>query len=424
MKTLLNVIAVAVFTAALSAVSLAQDPTPEPKPDLAELFEKFKKEGPKASNCGNRGAALETGKIILKHYENDVDNKPVIDFVKTRMALIEKDDPECRRNNAYDEAFKAKNWLGFMNAGKAIIAANGADAPVSLDVLLDMISVGFDRSAIDKNEQFASETVANSKIALQKCQAGSPSKTGQYGVFLPFKTKEDCVSWMYRIQMHFADRSGQKKESMGYLFKSVQGGENKSDFRLFSTLGGYYFDEAVKLFESYDKDRKANNNVETDELKTRLGTARAFADRGIDAYGRAYKIVSADASNAQAKAGILKTLTTLYKFRFNLPDTQKTPELEGYVMSQISKPMPDPMTEVVPVIEAPKTEPTTPTTTGTTPAAKPTTTPTTTPMTKPATTPAKPSTSTTTTKQTSTVTKTAPKTTAAKKPAPAKKGTR
>lgn len=417
MKTLFNVFAIAVFTAALSAFSFAQDPTPEPKPDLAELFEKFKKEGPKSANCGNRGAALETGKVILKHYETDPDNQPVIKFVKDRMALIETDDPECRRNNAYDEAFKAKNWNGFMTAGKAIIAAKGADAPVSLDVMLDMISVGFDRSAIEKNEQFAAETVANSKIALQKCQSGSPSKTGQYGVFLPFKTKDDCVSWMYRIQAHFADRSGQKKESMGYLYKSVQSGENKNDFRLFVSLGGYYFDEAVRLFESYDADRKANDNVETDELKTRLGTSRAFADRGLDAYGRAYKIVSADASNASAKAGILKTLTTLYKFRFNLPEAQKTPELEGYVMAQIAKPMPDPMTDVVPVIEAPKTETTTPTTTSTTPT-------TTTPTTKPATTPAKPSTSTTNTKQTSNVVTTAPKTTAAKKPATVKKGTR
>ena len=55
------------------------------------------------------------------------------------------------------------------------------------------------------------------------------------------------------------------------------------------------------------------NELLDEDTKKLLGLARANADRGIDAFGRAVKAATTPA----AKTGLTKTLTDLYKFRFN-----------------------------------------------------------------------------------------------------------
>lgn len=409
MKTLFRVLVLGILLTAFSALTFAQEP------DLATLFEKFK--GEAKAPCGQRDAALATGKTIVEKFGSDELNKEVIAFVQKRMATIEKEDPVCKRNARYDSTFKAKDWGSFFTVSKEIINAE-TDTGLDLDVMLTAVSVGYDRAVVDKVDTYNNDTLSFAKTALQKIESGKASKTGKWGVFVPFNTKDNAQSWMnYIIGWEMYYKMNQKKDALGYLYKSTQiGTEKKNDTVIYTNIGTYYFDEAIRLDTEYRDKRKANNNEDNDETKALLALARGTADRAIDAFGRAYKIASADTKTPPAyKTGLYKTLTDLYKFRFNLAPDAKTPDLDKYVADLVAKPMPDPATAVTPVIEEVKPAATTTTSTTTTPTTSTTTTATTTKPVTPA---------TTTTKATTTTTTATKPATTVKKPVTKKKGTR
>jgi tetratricopeptide (TPR) repeat protein len=361
MKTLFRVLTLGAVLTAFSALVFAQD-----QPDLATLFEQFKKEGPPAkTKCGGRSPALATGKRIVELFGADELNKEVIDFVKKRMADIEKEDPVCERENAYIEAFKAKNWANVFSSGKAIINAEG-DSGKGLDVKLDLVSVGFDRAYIDKTDTFNAETLNLAKSALDAVNAGKPSNSKKYGAFVPFNTKEDTQSWLNYIIGWMMQKQGQQKEALTYFYKAAQvGTAKKNDTTIYTNIGKFYFDEAVELDKKYREMRKTNNNEDNDESKALLALARGTADRAADAFGRAYRIAAADPKLAQLKTTIAGTLTDLYKFRFNLADAKQA-DVDKYIADLVAKPMPDPASAVTPVVDATPTTATTSSTTSTT----------------------------------------------------------
>jgi hypothetical protein len=203
----------------------------------------------------------------------------------------------------------------------------------------------------------------------------------------------------------------QQKDALSYLYKSSQiGTEKKNDTTIYTNIGKYYFDEAVRLDTEYRDKRKANNNQDNDETRALLALARGTADRASDAFGRAYRIAAADPKLATLKTNVAKTLTDLYKFRFNLADAKQA-DIDKYVADLVAKPMPDPASAVTPVVEATPTPTTTTTSTTTTSTPTPTTTTTPTPA------------ATTTTTPTPKTTPTTKTTTTVKKPVK-KKGTR
>ncbi|HEY8563697.1 MAG TPA: hypothetical protein VIL74_25180 [Pyrinomonadaceae bacterium] len=412
MKTLFKTLVLGTVLTAVGAVSaFAQDGT-----ELENLFNQYKEQ--KKAACGQRGTALETAKKIIafststdpKIQEIATLNKEVIDYVKKDSDKIAKEDPVCVRNNAYNEAYKAKDWAKFTSVSKEIIAAEG-NSPLATDVMLTLVSVGYDRAAVDKVDTYNADTINYAKQAIQRLESGATSQTGNYGVFLPFKTKEfpdgktNALNWMNYIVGWInynrlgATDPGKKKEGLVYLYKStLVNGENKKDHTIYTNIGDYYFDQAASLDEEYRKIRAANNNTETDEAKAKIALARGYADRSIDAFGRARQIAKQN-NKPQIADAITKRLGELYRFRFNIAATAPTPDLEKYVSDLVAKPMPDPSTDVTPVVEtAPTTATTTSSTTTTTPSpnaattgatkAATTTTPvsnTTTPAKKPAT---------------------------------------
>jgi hypothetical protein len=412
MKTLFKFLVLGTLLTTFGALSaFAQEK------DLATLFEEFKQQ--RKAPCGQRDTALATGKTILEKFGNDTDNAEVIKFVRDNVGKIEKEDPACKQStaqaSAYNDSYKAKDWPKFISTSKEIITREG-DSPLGFDVMLTLVSVGYNRSAVDKNDAFSNDTLNYAKIALQKLNAGTSSKT--YGVFEPFKTKESAQSWMNYIIGYYTNKAAatdptKKKEALGYFYKSTLiGMDNKNDVSIYTNIGTWYFDEAATLDKKYRDIRAANNNTETDEAKGYLALARGYADRGIDAFGRARQIAIANKATPKAIEAINKTLTDLYKFRFNIAATAPTPDLEKYVSALIAKPMPDPSTDVTPVIEEVKPATTTTSTTTTTPATNAATTNTTK---TPATTKDTPATNTATTTK---------PTTPVKKPVTKKKGTR
>lgn len=421
MKTLFKVLTLAVVITAFSALTFAQDDNGN---KLKALYDQFRTEI--KAKCGERAPALTTGRTIIDTFEpksGETDaaklefynlNKPVIDFVKTRVGAIQKEDPACKRSTAYNDKYTAKDWAGFFAAGKDVITAEGPDSGVTLDVMLDLVSVGYDRAVVDKIDTFNAETLSYAKTALDRIQAGKPSSTGKYGVFVPFNTKDEAQSWLnYIIGWEMYNKMNQKKDALPYFYKAAQvGTAKKNDTTVYTNIGQYYLEEAIALEAKYRELRKANNNEDNDETRALLALARGTADRASDAFGRAYKIASADPKLATLKTNIAKTLTDLYKFRFNLADAKQA-DIDKYVAALVAKPMPDPSSAVTPVVEA---TPTTTTTTSTTSTTLNTTNAATTTTPTPA--------ATTNSTKTTPTTKTTPKTTTTVKKPVKKKGTR
>jgi tetratricopeptide (TPR) repeat protein len=384
MKTLFKVLTLAVVITAFSALAFAQE---DKGAALTAQYAQFRNEI--KAKCGERAPALVTGKKIIDTFEpksGETDktilefyelNKAVIDFVKTRVATIEKEDPVCTREQAYIKAFNAKNWADVFTTGEVIINAEG-DSPKALDIKLDLVSVGYDRAFVDKNDAYNAKTLALAKSALDAINAGKQSNSKQWGAFVPFKTKEDSQAWLnYIIGWLMYNKMNQQKDALAYFYKATQvGTAKKNETSIYTNIGQYYFNEAVRLFEEYTTKRNANNKEDNDETKALLALSRGYADRATDAFGRAYKVVPAGA----AKTAIAKTLTDLYKFRFNLADAKQA-DVDKYVNDLVAKPMPDPAVAVTPVVEATPTPTTTTTSTtsttlNTTNAATTTTTPT------------------------------------------------
>lgn len=413
MKTLLRVFAVTVFLTTVGIISAnAQD---EKCPDLAACFELFKAELNKP--CGSRDKAVEYGQYIAEKFKDDADNAELVKKIAARAAKIKEEDRICKRNAAYNDTYKAKRWDDFFGISKEIMNDPATtDKGLVLDLMLTHVSTGFDRAA-EKNDAYNNDTLMYAKTALLNIEAGQLSKSAKWGVFAPFSSKENAVSWMnYTIGFINYYRLGEsnpakKDEAISYFFKASQVGEKKTDPYVYREIGIWYASKATDLFAEYQKIVDANNKTATDEAKAKLALARAYADRAIDAFGRAQKL----ATDAKLKTDITESLTEFYKFRFN----GKTEGLDKYVADMVAKPMPDPSSTVVPVVEEPAPTTTGETTTTTTvPTVKTATAPTTAtkPVTAPAATTVKAPTpaATTSTKPAATV----------KKPAQRKKGTR
>lgn len=306
----------------------------------------------KKCRCGFREEAIPVAKMIIEKYGDDKDNSEVAEFVKKDIAKIEKDETYCRRSDRYDSSYKAKDWSDFFAISKLIIEQD-SDKGLVLDVILTLVSVGYDRAAVDKVDTFNNDTLNYAKKAIQQLESGTNSKTNKYGVFVPFTTKENALSWMnYIIGWQMYNKMNQKKDALAYIFKSTQlGNEKKNDITIYTTIGAYYFDEAVRLDTQYREKRKANKNEDNDETKALLGLARGTAARAIDAFGRAYKIAIQSKSNQNLIDAIKKTLDDLYRFRFNIPPGVKPEGVEIYFEKLISQPMPDPSTKVEAVLQ-------------------------------------------------------------------------
>ena len=341
---LINLLTLFVLCLLLNAPIQAQQNT-NPEKVLSDLYKAYTTA--KRQPCGKRDEAIRIGKEIVEKFNNDADNQEVIEFVKNDIPKIEEPDRICRRNNRYDRDYKEKNWNDFFLVSKEIIAEEG-DTPLALDVILTLVSVGYDRASVDKIDTYNKDTLDYAKLAIQRIEAGQKSKTAKWGVFVPFNNKENALCWMNYIigwQMYY--KLNQKKEALVYLYKSTQfGNEKKNDITIYVNIGAYYFEESVRLDGEYKTKRATNNNADNDETKKLLALSRGMADRAIDAFGRAYKLAVYPYSKQKKEFidGLLKTINDLYTFRFK-------PEIDKYVNDLIAKPMPDPTTPVEPVSE-------------------------------------------------------------------------
>jgi hypothetical protein len=252
----------------------------------------------------------------------------------------------------FNVELKANNADGLIASAKDLIHL---DRPSSLDLIIDIASVGFDKAAgnppVDK---YNSDAVTYAKMALQKMSEGKTSGNDEkFGFYAKYKTK-DCIDgkinatgWMnYIIGYITYVRMKQTKDAVAYLYKATQVGcETKTFSEAYRMIGAWYLDEMIKLNTRYLEKTKALGDKDNDETLAILAMINGFADRAIDAYARACKIsLTNNAAPQSYKDSLLRKVKELFDFRYD-GDVSK---VESYLATVLDKPFTDPMIPVIP----------------------------------------------------------------------------
>jgi hypothetical protein len=469
MKTIFRFLGLAVlmsgFAVAGVTSAFAQDPAATPAPagpcenlDAANALYAKVTDNYAHKDWKVRQIAVDSGEEYLKIYGACAPFEAQVNYIKGALdgwkKSIEAQKIAERRKellSRFDPAVPAGNWDVAYATGKEIVAI---DPETAFNQILVMGSIGLDETLKNPRvTKYNDDTLKFAKMAIEKLNAGKTSKTFGYDKFAygvktkpedkevnPALSKENALGWMnYTIGAILYFDKNNKKEALSYLYKAAQANSQTQKLpQIYGILGDYYFDEVVRLGDEIKKKTEEMQGKEPEEAKalleqtrTLISQQKAYDERGIDAYGRAQKLIPAnDARQKAYRDGIGSRIETLYKVRF-----EKVDGLQAFVAAQIAKPLPDPTTVPAPIVEA---EPTSPTTTGTNPTAvpaangtKPVAPGTVKPVTAPATNGTKPAaTPATTTKKpvsvngTTTGATTAAVKPAAKKPVVKKKGTR
>lgn len=449
-----------VFTVAGGMSVFAQNPpatpaaTPAPVPAACEnpdagtaLYEKVRLNYA-GKTWQERQIAVDAGEEYLKTYAACEWAKDQITYLNSYIGPAKEWITKAKRSDElkklfpqFDASLKASKWDDSYTFGKQILALD----PENLDIMITMGSIGLDETAKNPRvTKYNNDTLNYAKSSLQKIAEGKASLKNWGVLQFAYKGKENAVGWLnYTIGYITYFDKGDKKGALPFLYKAAYNGvDTKKLPQIYGILGDFYFDEVKRLGEEIRVKTLAANGAAAEakpaliaETKVLIAQLKGYAERALDAYGRAKSLVPVSDKRQDAyRAGLSGQIDTIYNLRFDKPDG-----LNEFVAAQIAKPLPDPTTVPAPIVEADPADvpPATPgtTTPGTNPGTKPVTPATN--GTKPAVTPAAngtkpPATAPTTTKKPVSVNGTAsPSTTATakakpvtKKPVVKKKGTR
>ncbi len=395
-----------------------------------------------------RKIAVQAGKDYLQKFGGgDESADPLIAYFKENVPVIEKTIKEATdqaaadkieadrlkaeaaaaetRFNNFNKGIVGKNWQQAFSSGKEILDNN----PKLLDVYIVLGTIGYDR-AVEKNAPngtnvttYNDQAIDYAKKAIQLIKNGEESKS--YGTFYgengkdgyyQYNDKENALGWLnYNIGYILNYNEKKPKEALPYLYEATKHEsipQKSSD--VYRIIGEYYFNQVAELEGQRQGIRTSLGNKDNEKTLELFAMQKGYADRGMDAYARAYNIENA---NTQAVAGVKQGLYDRFKKLYTFRNNGKDDGADAYLPTVKAKPLPNPATPVQPIIdEADKeiqvtdeTKPATDNDKMMMTTDKPMTKPATTDKTKPATTPAKPSNSTPTKPMSSTMKKTAPK---------------
>jgi hypothetical protein len=314
--------------------------------------------------------ALASGKEYVTKCKDlsDIENgDKIVKWVTERIPSLEKSVGIMRLEKNFNDALKQRNQDQLVLAAKKLLEIN---PPYSLDLILDIASVGFDNaSAVPPVDKYNDDTIKYAKLALGKLAAGDKSgNKDKFGFYVSYVTdkcadgRENAAGWMnYTIGFITLTRQNNSKEALPYIYKASQEGcGTKSFSEVYRHIGSWYIDESNKLSDQRKQLIAAAQNAETPESAAMLDLQMGYIDRAIDAYARAYKVTAANPKTKAYKDGLLAKLKELFTARFD-GDTSK---IDSYVAKVTDTPFIDPATPVAPVKTEPvapvKTEPSAP----------------------------------------------------------------
>jgi len=409
MKTLFNKLALGLIIGAIAAVSavsiMAQD-----DPEKTALYTKFT-ECYKAQDDPGMRACLAIGESYMQKYGTPPDQ--YTDFVGKHVKNLKDRIAGLPLKTVYqklDSGIVNKNLRDIFDGGREVLRLETKES-IKLDVNILMATAGYDAAfAPTPDLTYKAEALNSAKTAIRMIEAGTvsepkacPVPKGQTPVTEPtwgfcgayaYKSKDNALAWMnFTAGRLIADTNKDTtknlallKEAAPFFYKSVQ---YNSDIKKFHTayqaLGRYYLEELNNTVDQYEKKTCKDLPEDNAECKNLRGVRLAYAERGLDAYARAYKIAKDDPKQTQAfKDSLNKTLSYFYNARY-----EKMDGMNEYLAKVATVPLVDPSAPVTPIEEVPTATGTTTTTVTPTngkPAATTTTTTTTTTI-KPAVTP-------------------------------------
>ncbi|MFL6468588.1 MAG: hypothetical protein ACJ72Z_11585 [Pyrinomonadaceae bacterium] len=345
----------ALLIAAGSAAAYAQagcDDTDK----INELDAKIRENSKKKSTLK---VAADSGKEFLEKFGACEATKEFTDWLKVQMPkwetlIKEKADADANASmfSRFDAGITGEKYEESYAAGRDILAKD----PENLNIIVPLGAIGLYQS-YNKNYKFNDDSIRYAKMAIAKLKAGAVSKkpSGKFGAFQFEYTKDEAISELtYALAYMNYWAKGDKKAALPYYYEVSQlPGKYQTEPRVFATIADYYIGEAAKLGEEVAKlieKQKAATAVEEKEkidveIKAKVGLFNGYTERAIDAFSRAHKVApSATAAEKTYKEGLYKSIQDLYKRRFD-----KEAGMNEYITATLSKPFPNPTSEVTPI---------------------------------------------------------------------------
>ncbi len=294
---------------------------------LKNLFDEFNKA--KSSTCGNRNKAIIIGKTILDLYSADQINQAVILYVQKQIPIIEAQDIICQRNTRYDESYKNKRWGEFFAVGNGIYLEEG-NSPISLDVILSMVTVGHKLAAYEKDNTYNTETIFFAKKAIELIESGVKTEY-RWGIYEPYESKQKALGWLnYIIGYISYFRLNETKKAIPYFYQATKYDmEFKNDAFIYQAVAIYHFNKETVTISSFtisdfvSRASKSSNQPSDDLNKTPI--IKRIPDQNVTLYNH---------------------LVDLYKLRYNLAPNENTNGLVDYIQKLIERPLIDPSANV------------------------------------------------------------------------------
>lgn len=333
--------------------------------------------------------AVDSAKVYLEKYGECESTKDFSGWLKAQLPDWEKkvkleDDRVWSKPRAdkFDNGIKTAKFEDAYASGAELLTKY----PDNMNLILPLGLIGLYES-YKNNFKYNDDTIRYAQLAIGKFKAGGveakKDKDGKpvldatgkelYGSFQFVRNKDEALSELTYALAHI-NFYGKKdrKTALPYYYEVTQmPGIYKDEPRLYVTLGSYYGEEStpiakeiVALIEKQKAAATEEEKVKIDvEIKAKEGLYKGYTERALDAYSRAYSAADEKiASEKTLKAGVYKTLQTLYEGRF-----EKKDGLDAYILALASKPLPNPTSDVTPISDPESVKSTTTTTVSTAP---------------------------------------------------------
>ncbi len=375
MRTTVKYMLVGLFalllTAAFSAPVSAQECDQETK---TAVYQKYLDNY--AGTIDQKKTAIEAAKEYIKICGQSEPDKDLVAYLKDAIPALEKnikdmeaaaakeaaEKAERDRLARFDKAYRAENWDEVFAAGDAYLKEPAVKLQIHLDMRILLASAGSVLAEDKKINKYNDLTLRYAQDAISRINAGEESGSKKWGAYnYTWNTKDNALG-----QLHYAIAfikywaQDKKDEGIAYYYKAAQyNSDTKTYPPLYATIGSWYQAKAAKLGE----ERAAIDITETAEEEQQanidkaleiLSREKAYAERAMDAYARAYNLASKKGASPEFKNGLYSTLKSLFAFRYSGPEDEgksSDANINSYVASVTSSSLPNPATEPQPVVE-------------------------------------------------------------------------
>jgi hypothetical protein len=313
---------------------------------------------------------VTAGKQFLEKFGACKGQEEFVDWLKVKVPDTEtKVIPEMEGKEAknaliksFNTGVESKNWDQAFTAGKDLLAKYPDEfRPIEVDLAAIAGEQG-----LTNNLKYADDGIKYAKQSLADIEAGKAFKIGEktfYGSRNEFGFKDNkdlAIGWL-NLYAGYLTYMGKKDKpaALPHLYKATQAPAS-TDPKIvvassrpvsYELIGDYYYEELgkivtqiqTKIGEQKDTDTPEVAKQKVDEIKGLEALAKGYAERAMDAYGRA----SAKGTDAKYKTALKSKIDKAYKVR-----TGKDTGADAWVATAIAKPFVDPKTPVAPIVEA------------------------------------------------------------------------